>query len=119
VRLSAGDPVASRRFTCPSRLRRRPIVQRRPTGGGGDSPARRPGADGRCSSPVALPRTLTPGRFGRAAAGYVDCPQAAMVSRHRPGTAPGPAGDRAPAGDPTPITLVKLQQSTGEIDSLD
>ena len=29
-------------------------------GGGGDSPARRPGADGRCTSPVALP-----GRFGR------------------------------------------------------
>jgi len=91
-------------------------------GGGSDSPARRPGADGRCSSPVALPCTLTPGRFGRATAGYVDCPQAAMVSRHRPGTTPGPAGDRpplrAPAGDPTPITLVKLQQSTGEIDSL-
>ena len=32
-------------------------VQRRPTGGGGDSPARRPGADGRCASPVTLPRT--------------------------------------------------------------
>jgi len=34
--------------------------------------------------------------------------------RHRPGTAPGPAGDRpylplrAPAGDPTPITQVKV-----------
>jgi len=27
-------------------------------GGGGHSPARRPGADGRCTSPVALPRTL-------------------------------------------------------------
>ena len=27
-------------------------------GGGGDSPARRPRADGRCTSPVALPRTL-------------------------------------------------------------
>ena len=27
-------------------------------GGGGDSPASRPGADGRCTSPVALPRTL-------------------------------------------------------------
>ena len=26
-------------------------------GGGGDSPARRPGADGRCASPVTLPRT--------------------------------------------------------------
>ena len=27
-------------------------------GGGGDSPARRPRADGRCTSPVALPHTL-------------------------------------------------------------
>ena len=27
-------------------------------GGGGDSPAHRPGVDGRCTSPVALPRTL-------------------------------------------------------------
>jgi len=36
-----------------------------------------------------------------------------MDSRHRPGTAPGPAGDRPspfapPAGDPTPITQVKV-----------
>ena len=36
-----------------------------------------------------------------------------MGSRHRPGTAPGPADDRpstlrAPAGDPTPITQVKV-----------
>jgi len=60
VRHGAGDPAAARHFTRPSRQRRQPIVivQRRPTGGGGDSPARRPGADGRCASPVALPRTL-------------------------------------------------------------
>ena len=44
-------------------------------GGGGDSPARRPGADGRCTSPVALPRTLPPDGFQRATAGYVDRPQ--------------------------------------------
>ena len=30
-------------------------VQWRPTEGGGDSPARHPGADGRCASPVTLP----------------------------------------------------------------
>jgi len=45
----------------------------------------------------ALPRSrshvLSPGRFGRATAGYVDRPQAPMEFRHRPGTAPGPAGD--------------------------
>ena len=37
-----------------------------------------------------------------------------MGSRHRPGTAPGPADDRpstlrAPFGDPTPITQVKVR----------
>ena len=37
-----------------------------------------------------------------------------MGSRHRPGTAPGPANDRpstlrAPAGDPTPITQLKVR----------
>jgi len=37
-----------------------------------------------------------------------------MGSRHRPGTAPGPADDRpstllTPAGDPTPITQVKVR----------
>jgi len=87
-------------------------VQRRPMEGGGDSPARRPGADGRCASPVTLPR-IPSGRFGRATADYVDRPQAVLGSHHRPGTAPGPAGDRpsplrAPAGDPTPITQVKV-----------
>jgi len=65
-----------------------------------------------------LPRSRSPvpspGRFGCATADYVDCAQAALGSRHRPGTAPGPANDRpsplrAPAGDPTPITQVKVR----------
>ena len=51
------------------------------------------GADGRCASPVAIPPYPPLCRFGRNTAGYVDRPQAAMGSRHRPGTAPGPAGD--------------------------
>ena len=43
-----------------------------------------------------------------------------MGSRHRPGTAPGPADDRpsslrAPAGDPTPITQVKVRTRTKSI----
>ena len=54
------------------------------------------GADGRCASPVAIP-LYPPGRYGRATAGYVDRPQAATGSRHRPGTAPGPGGDRTRA----------------------
>jgi len=73
---------------------------------------RRPGADGHCASPVTLPRT-PPGPFGCATANDVDRPQVALGSRLRPGTAPGPAGDRPsppsrPAGDPTPITQVKV-----------
>jgi len=79
-------------------------------GGGGDSPARRPGA-------VVLPqsRSPVPSRpFFACTADYVDRPQAALGSRHQPGTAPGPDGDRpsplrAPAGDPTPITQVKVR----------
>jgi len=67
---------------------------------------------------VALPRSRSPvpspGRFGHTTAGYVDRPQAPMELRHRPGTAPGPAGNRpsplrAPTGDPTPITQVKVR----------
>jgi len=43
-----------------------------------------------------------------------------MGSRHRPGTAPGPADDRpstlrAPAGDPTPITKVKVRTQAKSI----
>jgi len=44
-------------------------------GGGGDSPARRARADGRCTSLVALPSYAHPDRFERATAGYVDRPQ--------------------------------------------
>jgi len=66
---------------------------------------------------AALPRSRShvpsPGRFGRATASYVDRPQAPMKFRQRPVTAPGPAGNRpsplrAPAGDPTPVTQVKV-----------
>jgi len=47
----------------------------------------------------------SPGRFGRATAGYFDRPQAAMGSRHQPGTVPGPAGDRpSPLRAPPPAT---------------
>jgi len=51
-----------------------------------------------------LPRSRSPvpspGRFGCATTRYVDRPQAAMGSRHRPGTAPGPVGDRPPPSRP-------------------
>ena len=85
-------------------------VQRHPTGGGGDSPARRPGA-------VVLPQLRSPvpyRPFWACTADYVDRPQAAKGSRHQPGTAPGPDGDRpsplrAPASNPTPITQVKVR----------
>ena len=45
------------------------------------------------------PRTL-PGHFGCTTARYVNRPQAAMGSRHRPGMVPGPAGDRPPSSCP-------------------
>ena len=72
-------------------------------GRAGDSRARRPGADGRCASRSRSPVPLS-GLFGRATAGYVDRPQAAMGSRHRPGTAPGLAGD-TPFAPPPAIQL--------------
>jgi len=52
-----------------------------------------------------LPRSRSPGRFGCATTRYVDHPQAAMGSRHRPGTAPGPVGDRPPFAPPPAIQL--------------
>jgi len=59
------------------------------------------GALHRSRSPVP-----SPPRFGRATAGYVNRPQAAMGSRHRPTTAPGPAGDRpSPFAPPPAIQL--------------
>jgi len=57
---------------------------------------------------AALPRSRShvpsPGRFGCATASYVDRPQAQMEFRHRPGTAPGPAGNR-PFAPPPAIQL--------------
>ena len=71
-------------------------VQRRPTG---EAVIPRPMVRGPMA--VVLPRSCfpvpPPGRFGLATADYVDRPQVALGSRHRPGTAPGPASDR-----PTP-----------------
>ena len=86
-------------------------VQRRQTGGGGSIP--RPVVQG----PLCFPGhalSYPPSRFGRATSDSVDRPQVALGFRHRPRTAPGPAGDRpsplrAPAGDPTPITQVKVR----------
>jgi len=53
---------------------------------------------------VALPQPHppypSPGRFGRATAGYVDRAQVAMGSRYRPGMASGPAGGRSPPSRP-------------------
>jgi len=106
VRHGAGYPAAARGFTRPSLPR--------PTGGEAVIP--RPVVRG--PMVVVLPRSrspvLPPGRFGRATTDYVDRPQAAFGSRHRPGTAPGPADDRpsplrAPAGNPTLITQVKVR----------
>jgi len=59
-------------------------------GGGGDSPAHRPGVDGHCASLVALP------------------PYPPRRRRWGPGMAPGLAPSR-PAVDPTPITQVKVR----------
>jgi len=64
---------------------------------------------------VTLPVTLSLAvlrRFWHATTGYVDRPQAAMGSRHWRSPL------RSPAGDPTPITLVKGMYS-GKIKSLD
>ena len=56
VRHGARDAAAARRFTRPPlrHINRLSSGVRR-EGGGDDSPARRPRADGRCTSPVALP----------------------------------------------------------------
>jgi len=119
VCLLTGAPRRWRPGRCPSFLTpippttRRLIVQQRPTGGCGDSPAHRPGADGRCASLVAIPPYPPPGRFGRAIAGYVDHLHAAMGSRHRPGMAPGQDSDspplRAPRRRSNSITRVKVR----------
>jgi len=59
-----------------------------------------PSSAGLCFSGHAPP--YPPGRFGRATADYVDRLQAALGSRHRPGMAPGPAGDPV-TGFPVPV----------------
>jgi len=92
----AGDPAATRRFTPPSRPRRRPIVQRCPKEGGGDSPVRRPGADGCCASPVAIPRTLPPAVLG------APLPAMLIVRRRRWGPIIGREQRRGQAGDRSP-----------------
>jgi len=51
-----------------------------------------------------------PVRFERAAAGYVDCPQAAMGTRHRPGTALGPAGDHPSLFAPPPAIQLRSRR---------
>jgi len=71
-------------------------------------------ADGRCTSPVALPPYPSPWPFWARNCRLCWSSAGGMGSRHRPGTAPGPADDRpsplgAPAGDPTPITQVKVR----------
>ena len=97
------DPAAARRFTRPSPR----DVDRLSSGvrrEGGEAVIPRPVV--RRPMAVALLRSLSPNRFERATAGYVDRPQAAMESRHRPGTAPGPARDRpSPFAPPPAIQL--------------
>ena len=82
-------------------------------GGGGDSSARRPGADGRCASPVVLPRTLPRPfwahhcRLCWSSAGADGVPSSAGNGAGSGQWSPLPL--RAPAGDPTPITQVKVR----------
>jgi len=103
VRHSTGDPATARHFTRPSTRdidRLSSSIQR------GCAAIPRPavwGPIGHCASPVALLLSRFPvpssGRFvtfRRTTAGYVDRLQAAMGSRHRPGTAPW-ASRRFPA----------------------
>jgi len=105
VRNGAGDPAAARRFTRGHIAR---DVDRLSNGvrREGEAVISRPVVRGPMA--VALPRSLpplpSPGRFWRATAGYVDRPQAAMGFRHRPRTAPGPAGDR-----PSPLRAPLIQ----------
>jgi len=72
---------------------------------------------------IALPRSRSPGRFGHATTRYVDHPQAAMGSRHRSGTAPGPVGDRPhPTSHPcrrSNSNHAGKSTYSGEIESLD
>jgi len=82
--------------------------------GGGEQVIPRPVVRGPMAG--ALPRSRSPvplsGRFGRATAGYVDRPQAAMGSLHRPGTAPGPTGDRPSPFAPPPAIQLRSRTRT-------
>ena len=96
----------------PATPRRRPATSKAV---GGDSLAHRPMA-------VALPESRSPvpspSHFRRATAGYVARKQAAMGSRHRPGMAPDPAGDRPPRRRSNSDQAGKSTYS-GKIESLD
>jgi len=107
----ARDPAAARRFTPitrPSRLRRRPIVQRRLKGGGGDSPARCSGGRWPLRFPGRDPPVPPPAVLG------VPLPAMLIVRRRQWGHIIDRERLRVrsvtpPAGDPTPITQVKLR----------
>ena len=84
---------------------------RREGRGGGDSPARRPRADGRCTSPVALPPYPPPWRFWARNCRLCWSSADGMGSCHRPGTtAPGPAGNRPSSPPPfAPPPAIQLR----------
>ena len=98
-RYGAGDPATARHFTCPSAR----DVDRLSSGvEWGEVVIPGPSSGGRwlLCFPGRAPPYPPPSRFWRATARYVDHPQAAMGSRHRSGTAPGPAGDCPPPSPP-------------------
>jgi len=103
VRHGAGDPAAARRFT-------RPSLPRSAASDGGEVVIPRPVVWGPMA--VVLPRScspVSPGRFGRATADYVDRLQAALgpvIGRERRRVRPVIA---PPPDDPTPITQVKVR----------
>ena len=120
---ASGDPATARRFTRPSPPRRRPIVQRYPTGGG-----RRwfpgPSSAGRwpLHFPGRAPPVPSPWRFWArncrlcwSSAGGDGVPPLAGN-----GAGSGrwsPLHHSHPAGDPTPITQVKVRTRAKPITS--
>ena len=77
--------------------------------GGGDSPARRPGADGRCASPVMLPRTPRPFWACHCRLCWSSAAGVGVPSSAGNGAVSGQWSPLPPAGDPTPITQVKVR----------